>query len=99
MAIRIRTVKGVVIALCAAETDPLSGDLYLDDNVHYALAAKFARDWRGSLVDWEYADHDRLASTQKLRSAQEELQKWLDSQASVDRVGGSKTPTGRGATP
>jgi hypothetical protein len=78
MAIRIRKVEGVRIALCAAETNPLPGDLYLDDNVHYALAAKFARDWRGQVVNWEYKDHDYLARTQKLRDAKEELQKWLE---------------------
>lgn len=78
MSIRVRTVEGVVIALCAAETDPKPGDLYLDDNVHYALAAKFARDWRGQEVTWIYEEEDRLAETQKLRDAQEELHKWFD---------------------
>ncbi len=80
MAIRVRKVEGVCIALCAAETDPLPGDLYLDDSVHYALAAKFARDWRGRTIAWEYEDHDRLAGTQKLRDAEKELRKWLDQQ-------------------
>ncbi len=78
MAIRVRKVEGVCIALCAVETDPLPGDLYLDDSVHYALAAKFARDWRGQTVDWKYEDHDCLARTQKLRDAKEELHKWLE---------------------
>lgn len=40
MAIRIRTVDGVRVALCAAETDAAAGDIYLDDSDHYALAAK-----------------------------------------------------------
>ncbi len=64
MAIRVRSVDGTLIALCAAETDPLPDDLYLDDAVHYALAAKFARDWRGETIDWKYEDHDNLARTQ-----------------------------------
>ena len=78
MAIRIREVDGVRIALCAAETDAAPDDLYLDDGVHYALAAKFARDWRGQTVDWVYAVHDRLALTQKVRDAKSELHQWLD---------------------
>ena len=78
MAIRVRKVEGVRVALCAAETDPKPGDLYLNDGVHYALAAKFARDWQGQMVDWSYPEEDRLAETQRLRDAQEELQKWLD---------------------
>lgn len=46
MAIRIREVEGTTIALCAAETDPKPGDLYLDDNVHHALSTKFGLDWK-----------------------------------------------------
>ena len=44
MAIRLRTIKGTRVALCAASTKALPGDLYLDDTDHYALAAKFSRD-------------------------------------------------------
>lgn len=77
MAIRLRKVEGALVALCAAETDPEPNDVYLDDGVHYALAAKFARDWRGRTVDWVYEEDDRLAETQKLRDAYEELCKWL----------------------
>lgn len=46
MAIRIRKVKGHTIALCAAETKPKNGDLYLDDTVHHALSTKFGLDWK-----------------------------------------------------
>lgn len=45
MAIRIRTVNGHTIALCAACTKPKEGDLYLDDSVHHALSTKFGLDW------------------------------------------------------
>ena len=46
MAIRIRRVMGGhTIALCAAETKPEAGDLYLDDAVHHALSTKFGLDW------------------------------------------------------
>jgi hypothetical protein len=32
MAIRLRTVDGVRVALCAVESDPKPGDVYLDDS-------------------------------------------------------------------
>ncbi len=77
MSIRVRKVEGVLVALCAAETDPKLGDLYLDDSVHYALAAKFARDYRGELITTVYEEDDRLAETQKVRDAKEELDRWI----------------------
>lgn len=45
MAIRLRQVDGVWVALCAARSIPKTGDLYLDDAQHTALSAKFARDF------------------------------------------------------
>ncbi|MER8615994.1 hypothetical protein NKG99_03935 [Mesorhizobium sp. M1409] len=79
MAIRIRTVDGTRVALCAAETDPLLGDVYLDDADHYALAARFALDWRDP-PHWgtEYPVEWAAMATQKLRDAEEELVRWLD---------------------
>jgi len=44
MAIRLRSVDGETVALCAAETLAIEGDIYLDDNAHYALMLKFARE-------------------------------------------------------
>lgn len=44
MAIRIRDVDGVTVALCAARSVPKEGDVYLDDNIHYALTVKFMAD-------------------------------------------------------
>lgn len=44
MAIRIRVVDGVTVALCAAKSVPKEGDVYLDDNIHYALTVKFMAD-------------------------------------------------------
>jgi len=52
MAIRIRKIKGYVIALCAAKTRAKKGDIYLDDNAHHALTNKFAWDWyKTEIVD------------------------------------------------
>ena len=53
MAIRIRKVDGHVVALCAAETKPEPGDLYLDDAVHHALDEKF------------YADYEKMGFIKK----------------------------------
>lgn len=80
MAIRIRTVNGVTVALCAAETDPEPGDVYLDDAAHYALAAKFCLDWQGQAVDWSYPTEWAAMETQKRRDAKAELHRWLAEQ-------------------
>ena len=69
MAIRVRKVDGLTIACCAAETDQEPGDLYLDDATHYALAAKFARDWRKEFISWSYPEHDAANATQVRRDA------------------------------
>lgn len=44
MAIRLRTVNGVQVALCAAKTFAEPDDIYIDDGWHYTLAQKFWRD-------------------------------------------------------
>ncbi len=49
MAIRIREINGRTIALCAARSIPKAGDIYLDDCLHEALAAKFSADWNSTL--------------------------------------------------
>ena len=77
VAIRLRVVDGICVALCAAETDPLPGDVYLDDGQHYALAAKFAQDYRGETITTVYAEEWAAMATQKKRDAREEIEKWL----------------------
>lgn len=71
MAIRLRTVDGVRVALCAYETDAQPGDVYLDDGDHYALAAKFRRDWQGQTNTTVYESEWAAMDTQKLRDASE----------------------------
>ena len=56
MAIRLRTVGGKRVALCAAEFSAQAGDAYLDDADHYALAAKFSLDHHDEKIDTEYAE-------------------------------------------
>lgn len=79
MSIRVRSVDGITVALCAVESDPEAGDLYLDDAVHAALAAKFADDWQGRTVTWADAELVAVMETQKVRDAEEELIRWLGS--------------------
>jgi len=75
VALRLRQVKGIWIALCAAETDEQEGDIYLDDNLHYALSCKFARE---NVGEWSDPQHAVLAETQKKRDAKQELVAWLE---------------------
>jgi len=75
MAIRLRKLDGTWVALCAVESDPKNGDIYLDDAIHYALACKFARE---HTVDWEDKQVNKLMDSQKVRDAQKEFDKWND---------------------
>jgi hypothetical protein len=86
MAIRLRTVSGVRVALCAAETDLEPGDLYLDDADHYALTAKYAHDYQGRTVTAVYAEEWAAMETQKKRDAVEELNRWLSEQESSGQM-------------
>ena len=81
MAIRIRkSLDGTTIAVCAAETDPKPGDVYLDDAAHYALSTKFALDFAGmGFMDDPPAD-GRLATLmerERVRDAESELERFL----------------------
>lgn len=78
MAIRIRTIDGYKVALCAVESDPKPDDLYLDDEIHYALAAKFCHDWWGQKIDWKYEKIWDKMKSQIVRDAEEELMKWIN---------------------
>lgn len=81
MAMRLRRVEGRLIALCAAETDEKPGDVYLDDEQHYAIAQKAWDDLKLDDGTAPVPDADperqRLAASQKVRDAQEELARFL----------------------
>jgi hypothetical protein len=83
MAIRIRVVDGVTVALCAVESDKMEGDIYLDDGAHHALSSKFGLDFHsmGYLAD-PRADPIVVAvmESQKVRDAEEEHNKWQAAQ-------------------
>ena len=82
MAIRLRIVNKYPVALCAVESDPEEGDIYLDDGMHAALSTKFAQDFNSMFgesmcytlpVDPVISE---LMKTQKVRDAREEFAKW-----------------------
>jgi hypothetical protein len=73
MAIRLRTVGAVRVALCAVESDAMPGDVYLDDAEHYALAAKFAQDFQAGP---QYKREWCAMASQKVRDAREEHARW-----------------------
>lgn len=68
MAIRIRRVNGITIALCAVESDPKEGDLYLDDAVHSALVTKFSEDYKLGISEEKRVE---LMQQEKVRDAKE----------------------------
>jgi hypothetical protein len=45
MSIRLRKINNKWIAICAARSVPKTGDVYIDDAQHHALANKFSRDY------------------------------------------------------
>ena len=58
MAIRIRKIRGRLVALCAARTRPETEDIYLDDGVHHALTTKFVVDFESEGFLCGAADHE-----------------------------------------
>ena len=70
MSIRIRTVGGVRVALCAARTAPKPGDLYLNDGDHEALSCKFARDYNGNGLGQNLPVENRRAAIMELEEVE-----------------------------
>ena len=65
MAIRVRRVDGTLVALCAAKTDEVDGDIYLNDEVHYALSQKYWRDYE----EIDIVDDEGVALATRLESS------------------------------
>jgi hypothetical protein len=72
MAMRLRVVDGYSIAVCAALTESKEGDVYLDDEQHYAIAMKFYHE-AGHGVG-EYAE--LMEREQNFRDAAKECEEW-----------------------
>lgn len=75
MAMRIRRVDGVVIAVCAALTEPKVGDLYIDDEAHSALSLKVM--WERGEISDAHPAAVLMDREQGHRNAEEELLAWL----------------------
>lgn len=85
MSIRIRTVDGVMVALCAARSVEKPGDVYLDDAQHHALAEKFREDFtsEGALgCEPCYADE---SETRAREEANNPNRVWWDSVFAVQQ--------------
>ena len=79
MAIRIREINGITVALCAVESDERLGDIYLDDAAHHALTTKFGLDWQlmGFIANPPIDNYiAKIMTTQKVRDAEEEHERW-----------------------
>lgn len=87
MAIRLRRIEnGKLIAVCAALTEPKDGDLYLDDEQHYALAQKHAHE-HGLYDVGEYAEW--MEREQGYRDAAWEQLRWSEQQAALAQEDGA----------
>lgn len=53
MAIRIRKIGYNVVALCASESEPKKGDIYLDDIADHALRVKFFKDYESEGIKFK----------------------------------------------
>lgn len=82
MAIRLRKIQNMWIALCAVESDEKEGDIYLDDSKDYALRVKFKKDYASEGIEGfencRDLEYEKLMDTQKVRDAEEELLKWMN---------------------
>ena len=83
MAIRIRVVDGVMVALCAARSVPKEGDVYLDDAMHYALSTKFALDfnsnrlWEGGELPYEPREAELIEQEESNNENRSEWDEWM----------------------
>ena len=67
MAIRLRSVAGHLVALCAARSQRAPGDVYLDDAMHEALAHKFGGDWKKTGHDTPYEYDQRATAAEEVK--------------------------------
>ena len=79
MSIRIRSINGIFVALCAAEVDEAPFDNYLGESEHHALFQKFLRDFKAEGL-LNQAGEERieraqleLNESQKKRDAEETI--------------------------
>jgi hypothetical protein len=76
MAIRVRVVNGVMVALCAARSVEQPGDIYLDDGAHHALAEKFREDFASEGYNTAALDADAAALRAREESNNPNRDEW-----------------------
>lgn len=93
MAVRLRTINGKRIVVCAACTVAKEGDIYLGDEWHGPLADKFARDFNEMYAhDLPYDEEGaRLVEAEESNNPARE---WWDKTYGDD---GSRKPSGHQA--
>ena len=77
MSIRIRTVNGVRVALCAARSVEKPSDLHLDDADHHALAEKFAEDFQSEGYNTQPLD-DAVSAVRAAEESNNSARAWWD---------------------
>lgn len=79
MAVRIRTMNGIRVAMCAALTHPLVGDVYLDDEDDHALRDKYKLDYESEgLIEDALVDEGVRKRYEKEHAALSKKEKsWL----------------------
>ncbi len=85
MSIRLRIVDGHALALCAVESDPAPGDVYIAHEFHEALWAKF---WRDAYAEGRIADmppQDPAYESQRVRDDNAEMARWRTEAADIAR--------------
>lgn len=78
MSIRLRTVDGIRVALCAARSMPKPGDLNLDDADHAALNIKFRADHASEDGLPIYACREQILS--EMEESGNQNREWWDRQ-------------------
>lgn len=87
MAIRLRTVNGILVAICAARSVEKPGDVYLDDAQHHALAEKFMEDFQSEGYNTKPYD-GTAAQLRALEEGHNPARQWWDSEYGAAAGGG-----------
>lgn len=86
MAIRLRCIDGQLIAICAARSIEKSGDVYLNDGQHYALADKFMEDFESEGYNTRPLDPNAAALRAKEESDNPARQWWDETYGPLEHV-------------
>ena len=85
MAMRLRVVDNLLVALCAARSVEKEGDIYLDDGWHYALAQDFDRRHPEYFGDDPSHDVEAVAWLARQTPLSTEIANAIDIKLTIDR--------------